>query len=78
LEEQNMLIRDNMAIVNSTEVAINQTKAELEAGNNTGAIMMLDNAQKGISALKGNMTTMNLNDLVDLIQTAVGNQTVIR
>ena len=37
------LCQDLMTIVNATETSVNQAQAELQAGNSTGAMMMLSN-----------------------------------
>jgi hypothetical protein len=41
-----------------TEINVGQAQTELQAGNNTGAMMMLSNAEQILSALRGNMTIM--------------------
>jgi hypothetical protein len=53
-----LLCQNLMTIVNSAETSVNQAQMELQAGNNTGSMMMLDNAKQILSALHGNMTTI--------------------
>jgi hypothetical protein len=45
-------------IVQSAETNVGQAQTELQAGNTTGAMMMLTNAEQILSALRGNMTVM--------------------
>jgi hypothetical protein len=45
-------------IVESAEINVGQAQTELQAGNNSGAMMMLSNAEQILSALRGNMTVM--------------------
>ncbi|HKG89708.1 MAG TPA: hypothetical protein VKA95_15415 [Nitrososphaeraceae archaeon] len=52
------LCQDFMTIVNATETSVNHAQTELQAGNTTGAMMMLSNAERILSALRGNMTVM--------------------
>jgi hypothetical protein len=45
-------------IVESAETNVGQAQTELQAGNTSGAMMMLSNAEQVLSALRGNMTAM--------------------
>jgi hypothetical protein len=52
------LCQDLMTIVTATELSVNQAQTELQVGNSTGVMMMLNNAQQILSALRENMTVM--------------------
>ena len=47
-----------MCCAKSAEINVSQAQTELQAGNTTGAMMMLRNAEQILSALRGNMTIM--------------------
>jgi len=47
-----------MTIVDSAETSVTQAQTEMQAGNTTGAMTMLANAEQILSALRGNMTVM--------------------
>lgn len=42
----------------SVETSVNYSQTNLQAGNSTGAMIMLDNAEQILSTLRGNMTIM--------------------
>jgi hypothetical protein len=50
--------RNLMTIVDSAETSVSQAQTEMQAGNTTGAMMMLSNAEQILSALRENMTVM--------------------
>jgi hypothetical protein len=56
--ERMPVCRNLMTIVDSAETSVSQAQTEMQAGNTTGAMMMLSNAEQILSALRENMTVM--------------------